>query len=76
MQQGLLMQVEDQQHIGADFLDPADKTLLVDNELIDMHRRQVVDQLHLVPGPPVILAGLDLADTIPEGTAHGVIAIR
>ncbi|MNF74684.1 hypothetical protein D3C84_567230 [compost metagenome] len=75
MQQRLLVQIEDQQFIALDALDPADEALFVDDELVDVHRRQVVDQLHPVPGAAVILTGLDLAHPIPEGTAHAVITL-
>uniref|UniRef100_A0A1I7XWQ0 Nitrogenase iron protein n=1 Tax=Steinernema glaseri TaxID=37863 RepID=A0A1I7XWQ0_9BILA len=49
VQQWLLMQVEQQQLAVTDALDPADEALLVDDELVDVNRRQVVGQLHAVP---------------------------
>lgn len=75
MQQGFLVQVENQQLVVLDLLDPADESLLVDDELIDVHRRQVVDQLHLMPGATMVLAGIDLAHAVPERARHGVVAI-
>lgn len=53
MQQWLLMQVEQQQFIGLDALDPTHEALLVDDEFVDVHRRQVVDQLDAMPGAPM-----------------------
>ena len=67
------MQVEDQQLVDLDLFDPAHEALFVDDELIDMHGRQVVDQLYLVPGAAVVLTGFDLADTVPERAGHHVI---
>ncbi len=75
MQQRFLMQVEDQQLGLIDLLDPADKALFVNDELVDMHCRQVVDQLHLMPGAAVILTGVDLAHAVPEGAGHVVVAV-
>ena len=75
VQQGFLVQVEDQQAVFFDLLDPADKTLLVDNEFIDVHRWQIVDQLHLVPGTPMVLTGFDIFHTVPERAVHVVITI-
>ena len=74
MQQRLLMQVEQQQLIGLDALDPADEALFVDDELVDVYRGQIVGQLHAMPGAPMALVGLDLAHTIPERAADAVIA--
>ncbi len=73
VQQGFLMQVEDQQPVDLDLFDPAHEALFVDDELVDVYRRQVVDQLHLVPGATVVLTGFDLADAVPERAGHGVI---
>ena len=75
VQQGFLMQIENQQFVDLDFLDPADEALFVDDEFVDVHRRQVVDQLHLVPGATMVLAGFDLAHAVPEGAGHGVVAV-
>ncbi|MNN06958.1 hypothetical protein D3C81_1197670 [compost metagenome] len=70
------MQVEDQQFVLLDALDPADEALLVDDELVDVHRRQVVGELHAVPGAAVVLAGLHGADAVPERAAQRVVAAR
>ena len=74
MQQWLLMQVEQQQFIGLDALDPTHEALLVDDEFVDVHRRQVVDQLDAMPGAPMALVGLHLAHPVPEGATNTVIA--
>jgi len=73
VQQGFLMQVEDQQLVDLDLFDPAHEALFVDDEFIDVHGRQVVDQLYLVPGAAMVLTGFDLAHEVPEGTGHRVI---
>src|SRR5476651_933683 len=69
------MQVENQQTVFFNLLDPADKPLFVDDEFIDVYGRQVVDQLHLVPGAAMILTGLDLAHEVPKGAGHVVVAV-
>ncbi|MNJ65387.1 hypothetical protein D3C77_613970 [compost metagenome] len=66
VQQWFLVQVEQEQLVFLDAFDPADKALLVDDELVDVHRWQVVDHLYPVPGATALLAGLDLADAVPE----------
>ncbi|MNR23941.1 hypothetical protein D3C85_1409940 [compost metagenome] len=66
VQQRLLVQVEQQQLAILDAFDPANEALFVDDELVDVHGRQVVDHLYPVPGAAVILTGLDLADAVPE----------
>lgn len=70
------MQVEDGQLVLLDALDPADEALFVDDELVDVHRRQVVGELHAMPGTAVVLAGLDLAHAVPERAGEGMVAAR
>jgi len=76
MQQRLLVHVEDHQLVTLDRLDPADESLFIEDELVDVNRRQVVDELYAMPGAPVILTGVDLAHTIPERAGHVVITLR
>src|SRR3989344_3590825 len=59
-----------------DALDPANKALLVDDELVDVNRRQVVDELHAVPGTAVVLTGFHLVHAVPEGAVHVVVTLR
>ncbi|CRM96714.1 hypothetical protein [Pseudomonas sp. 22 E 5] len=73
VQQGFLMQVEDQQLVYLDLFDPAHEALFVDDEFIDMHGRKVVDQLYLMPGAAMVLTGFDLAHAVPERAGHHVI---
>ncbi|MND74419.1 hypothetical protein D3C80_660100 [compost metagenome] len=75
VQQRFLVQVEDQQAVLFNLLDPADKALFINDEFVDVHRRQVVDQLHLMPGAAVVLTGFDLAHAVPERAGHVVVAI-
>ncbi len=75
MQQRFLVQVKDQQPVFLYLLDPADKALFVNDELIDVDGRQVVDQLHLMPGATVVLTGFDIPHPVPEGAVHVVITV-
>ncbi|MNO89012.1 hypothetical protein D3C76_804820 [compost metagenome] len=74
VQQRFLVQVEQDQFLAFDALDPADEALLIDDELVDVDGRQVVDQLYPVPGAAVVLAGIDGADPVPEGAFDVVVA--
>ena len=76
MHQGFLVHIENQQLTMLDALDPTDKALLVDDELVDVNRRQVVDELHAVPGTAVVLTGFHLVHAVPEGAVHVVVTLR
>ncbi|MNZ50663.1 hypothetical protein D3C78_684570 [compost metagenome] len=75
VQQRFLVQVEQQQLIVADTLDPAYEALFIDDELVDVNRRQIVDQLHAVPGAATLLAGIDLAHPVPERAGDRMVAL-
>ena len=75
VQQRLLVQVENQNLSTLNALNPTDEALFVDDKFVDMHRWQVVDQLHQMPGSAVLLTGIDLGHPVPKRAADVVITL-